>query len=181
MKDAAAFTRIIFEKGAMINNDEQVVHTAEEWSDESQTCWKKRFSVEGYTRVFTRPVYARELEDGLDATFSGSLSEEEAPPFTWALDDFYKLKHQVDFLVNHCEWTMNTALCHLIAYNYYDCLSGRVGNHWLAAMRMFVERFELDPETDVYGETIRDFLEGIANIPRFDVKLLEAVGPLIEK
>lgn len=187
--------RNIIEMSCMSNNDERIMYTDEELP------WDVKIKGGGFMEhpklVISRPVFPEEIEAGLNTSWEGSVWDDnmpKMPDLTLALDDFYKLKRDIDFGRNFLGRDLQSTINNAIAYSFYDCMSGGAGVYFLSACRWFIEHYSLDLNDEVYPAsesrpgsgprgwyTLGDFLEEIKNIPRIEemIEKLPAVAKLL--
>lgn len=121
--------RWIIELSCMSNNEELVVHAdfeidRKQFAD-SELKKKLTAPFQSPKLVICRPVFEQEIQEGLNVSYIGSLYDQERPKFTTFLDGIYKLAIDLKFMVEHWKSPDPTEmLSHIIAYNFYDCMTG---------------------------------------------------------
>ena len=147
----------------MVNNAEYVTHVEREvnWRTFSEN--KELTSL--FRRVFSdfsskpklvmcRPVLAREIQEGLNLSYMGSVWDEEgAPKITHILDGLWALvqRIQIDMeLFNEAGRNPTNIINEIVAYNYYDCMSGGMPTGMLLGCRYIIETYNCDLTTPCY-------------------------------
>jgi len=156
--------RNIFEVSPMTNNDERVHYTKREldWSE---------FTDKPFKLVISRPVFAVEIEGGLKLE-RGSLFDE--PEATKIIDGIWRAKTTFDEYINVRKMSVQKAIEHCIAYQYYDCMSGGMNRYVISVVRWLCEEFEVDGGVELYPDSeddgkgyydLNDFLRDTDHIP----------------
>lgn len=180
--------RNIVERSSMVNNDEQIFYTEAQLTEVRKG---KNASAFDHTRlVISRPVFQEEIDAGLNLKWQGRTWDDDAPKnpkITDALDDFFKLKGQIDPLMEF-GIELPKIINEIIAYNFYDCMSGGVGIYFLSACRWFIETNNIPLDEEVYPApenkghgpkgwyTLQQFLKEIEDVPRIEEMLTQIPG-----
>ena len=143
---SSGFWRCIVERSNMSNNDETVSHLDHEVAPED-------FRRGGPRLVFCRPVLAAEVEAGLDTAYEGDRYDEDAPKLTRTFDGLYRFVRDVAHRLR--AWrdeakTITNVVVDIVAYSYYDCMSGGMDRTCALACRAIVRQYDLDLGTPVY-------------------------------
>lgn len=171
--------RTILELSGMSNNDEFVVHTAQEITHSDLPAYRNlAWGRQAPTLVMSRLVLEAEVTSGLNTSYRGrivSLShrnlDENAPPITRTLDELHKLLNQLRFWVADLNTHPHEAISLIISRGFCDGMSGGLSFTTLSALRAIIERHRipLDLEVDEpTGLTIEAFLKQIEDVPRFE-------------
>lgn len=162
--------RTVVEFSPMRNNDEWVIHTEKEVTNLDQL----KITRPGFRcfetpeLVFSRPIHSAE-RGKLDTSYEGDRRfDEDAPEITRALDDFYKLKEDLKGKIQVIGLSPDKAITMSIGAAYYSCMSGGAGRYYLSACRYFIEQLHVSMDEEVYGQTVKDFLEEIKDVPRLE-------------
>lgn len=147
--------RWIIERSMMSNNDEVVVHAdCDITYEEFKTSKVKDALADSWSDpklVFCRPVFEEELSRGLNTSYIGLTYDETCPPLTRLLDDLHKLVRGVEACMKFFKNpTPTNILSHIIAYSYYDCMSGGMPKGMMMACRDLVKRYKCDLTHRVY-------------------------------
>ena len=194
--------RWVVEMSSMSNNDEIVVHADRDISYEEFAQSSIRQKLGGAHRsprlVFSRPVFAIELEAGLDAEYVGDRREEKRPRIASTLDGLYRFFRDVECRLRLWRPESRTAtkvVADIVAYSFYDCMSGGMDRTCALACRAIVQRYGCDLAEPVYpgtsgsargrvaGQdvtgwyTLGDWMRETAR-EGADEKFLQEVGPL---
>lgn len=165
--------RNIYEMTNMRNNDERVAYSENKQTREDEPLIRPRNGFEHPRLVISRPVLLEEIDAGISTNWRGSVYEEDVPALTKALDDFHKLKRQLDFKMACLDLDLTAAVRWCVSESFYDCMSGGAGYYYLSACRWFIENEDLDLDTEIYPgddgwHTFADFLKEIEDIPRLE-------------
>ncbi len=155
----------------MINNDESYMRI--DSSELDDFLEYRKFRRDWRIRA-VRPIFQEEYDAGLvDRQEYGYQlvwdHPEYHPELTHALDAFYKLRQSLEFWAK-LDTTLEDALVHYLATNFYDCMSGGCSPYALALIRKLLLHLDTDRTKDVYpkkegddGEwtysTVQDFLD----------------------
>lgn len=142
MNEQVGIWRCIVERSSMSNNDEVVFHRDHEVT---------RDLVRGL--VLSRPVFAVEIEAGFDPAYEGDRHDEQSPDITRTLDGLYRFVADVEFRLH--AWrkkarTVTKIVTDIVAYSYYDCMSGGMDRTCVLACRAIIQRYNCDLDTPVY-------------------------------
>lgn len=168
--------RWLVELSSMTNNDEVVTHknspiTYQEFS-KSEICNKLKSPFNDPRLVMCRPVFTEEISAGLDISYGGSKLNEKAPEITATFDALYQLKNDIELRIKHFKSkTPEAVLTHIVASQYYDCMSGGMKHPAVIIAREMFKFFNVDPNTKLYPSmvenndwyTVKDFLDETKN------------------
>lgn len=153
--------RWVVELSVMSNNEEVVLHADRDISYEEFNDSDTRREPGGPFRspmlVFSRPVFVAELKAGLDAGYHGNRYEEECPEITTLLDGLYRFFRDVEFRLH--AWrneakSITNVISDIIAYSFYDCMSGGMDRTCVLACRAIIKKYGCDFDKPVYpGKT----------------------------
>jgi hypothetical protein len=161
----------------MINNDEYIINSEKEFSEDDFHKFSNRYhSFYNPRIVLSRKIYDKEIEQGLDVKFQGSKFDEKPPEITLLLDAYFRI-------VKHFSCRLNTNiksdefLATYIGTIYYDCMSMGMPHWEIAIMRHIIKKYCIDLNLEVYPNmksdkwlTLKDFIEETKHID--DIKTL---------
>lgn len=149
--------RWVVELSCMSNNDEVVLHTDRDISYEEFCNSDTKRNLSSMFRspmlVFSRPIFAVELDEGLNTGYSGDRHEEKSPKITSTLDGLYRFFRDVESrLLAWREESKNATeiVTDIIAYSFYDCMSGGMDRTCVLACRTVIKRYGCDLTKPVY-------------------------------
>lgn len=155
--------RNIVENSSMINNDELVFYTNKELPP-----------VFGYLEhrvTLSRLVSQVEIDEGLDVHFRGDSCDEKVPEITLFLDAHHQVMDEIRMMLTALpERKEADVLVQMIAYNFYDCMSGGCPHFLSGVLAVMCVTRKVDRNTRVYPKpssvsgsddwyTVGDFLD----------------------
>ena len=176
--------RNIIELSSMSNNDERVFYSRRKITDEDvKALFSKSIYMADPLLVFSRELSTEE-DSALDTTYHGDkLDEPKVWEYTAILDAFHRESARLVPLIHRLKMSPEDALCYIIGYMWYDCMSGGCSHASLAVYRMLLEHLNVNPDKDLYvGNPVKDFLKEIEKVPRlpFEGRLLETFGRILQ-
>jgi hypothetical protein len=164
--------RNIVELSDMSNNDEVVLFSNEELTQDTLPNTVNKTFLYNPTLKLSRPVFDFEIKEGLNINFQGPTldwddenNNENPPEITKFLDAYFLIKQKAQFHTEIFKSTPSKFLARHIAYSFYDCMSGGMPIYELMICRLLAKDERIDKSTDVYpsskGETwtnLNDFL-----------------------
>ena len=161
--------RLVFELSGMQNNDERVYHSKRFLNDDAVKRVEANLGSEWdkpHLR-FQRPVFASEIQAGLDTSYSGNEWDEKPPRETVIIDGAWKLLAfaqqwqalQKEMPDNEYLQSPATFIADYIADNYYDCMSADCPTGAMMMCRMLVQHYNLDLDTPVYPTPAKEHMD----------------------
>jgi hypothetical protein len=146
------YWRLVVERSCMANNDEVVQYWEGPISEDKQKETREDFYKRGEHVVHLRRVLPEEIALGLNVEFKGHVDDEKIPDLTLYIDAFTWLKDQVEIwgTIGSDKMTPSKILAHLIAYDYYDCMSGGCPGYRYAIYAYLLKNGNFDMGTPVY-------------------------------
>jgi hypothetical protein len=150
--------RSIIEMSCMQNNDEFVIYTDIELTNEVAIKHFKRNYFDSPTLVISRPVFCIEVNKGLDTTFVVEARDKvNDPQITKFIDACFKINKNVNFYKEFWEnFDATKFIAHHIAYSFYDCMSGGMPMCEIAICRELIKNIRVDKEVIVYPTFDKD-------------------------
>jgi len=179
------YSRAIYEKSCMLNNDEVYFQYADQERYDNIVKTLKTLKNQSYFddihKVLDRPLFQAEINAGLDieqvVTMDMLYSNRDIfPKITLILDALYFLYRYLDISINRFKMSPDRAIIRFVAGHYYDCMSDGCSIYSLAMCRFLYEKggyslgVEVYPRKDGYV-TMKDFISDIGDIPRFEHNL----------
>lgn len=152
--------RWIIEMSCMSNNEEVVLHRDSDISHEEFGKSEIKRRLAGDFRspklVLSRPVFAVEVAAGLDVAYRGDRFEEKCPPITSTLDGLHRFFRDVEWRRNFTDdATVSRIVADIVAYSYYDCMSGGMDKTCVRACRAVVRQYGCDLNEPVYPGRVK--------------------------
>ena len=161
--------RNIVERSTMMNNDERVVYSFEEWKEVPLWFRSVGYMGSGFYEaklIISRPHFECEGNVHLDKS---KWQRDTAPPITIFLDDAFRLKKEIEryqFMDELCKRKTSPSriLASIIAHNFYDCMSAGMPVYMGRLIRELCSDDSIDESTEVYPRgddclTISDFMK----------------------
>lgn len=190
--EKTAYFRWIVELSCMPNNDEYVIHSAQQTNyTEFEKVKQRIFNItplfDPYL-VICRPVFLEEIKAELNTRFQGHDYNEKAPEITKTLDALYKLleavKGRMEFFGEEHR-NVTSILGDIIAQQFYDCMSSGMPIPALIACRILIKKYKCDLTTEVYPRadrtwnTLADFMEETKGFSDEEKKLTPYIANLL--
>lgn len=147
MKQIPNIFRYIIERSNMSNNDEIV-------------CYANKKGIK-FPEHIGRVVICRDIfeEEGLDTKSVARLEYNKQSKLTSLLDAFFTIKKEIDFFNKKCGWNESQTLAHIIATDFYDCMSSGMPREKLRIIKYLCKNPKINKKEIVYIDaTIETFL-----------------------
>jgi hypothetical protein len=128
-------------------------------------------------------VLIREIfeEENLNTNNQGyNLEFSDKNKLTQLLDAIFSLKKEINFWQENVKWDETKILGHIIARDYFDCMSGGMPRYKTKLVRYLCKNSRVNTLHDSYaGKTIQDFLNETNSVGDISEMNLEDVKTLL--
>ena len=160
--------RTVVEMSCMSNNEEVILYTKRELTDNTEVSFLARSSFDNPKIVISRPIINKELEEGLKISKPIHSFDENPPMLTKLLDALVLIKKWSSGCkksITELEITPSFCIAMFIGSSYYDCMSGGMPIFEILIFRELCKHPSVNLDEPVYPNkddewrTIRDWLK----------------------